>query len=329
MFKKLMLVLGLGSCVGTDSVQARNNDDTAVVAIAVTVVAVGTGIYLFNRESNDVKIARVEALSRDRAKEIHALLSDIATLQDVQVFMLRVPEFEREINRFDNRVQSSYLEISARYDSYVTPWNNTVSMQRAYQTICDLRQQWATDVRLVHNKMHDMAQRMTALQIIAYFTPIMASWNFSTEEKDITKLARKICQGNSLYPMHDSIQKLQNALTIIYKTRQQVPCDPMLIDKMEQFSAELLSSAAYIDETRVRKEEKRAQEELEVKQRLALAEEKKACAQEQAARAATQQAKSQKSQNRIARERNRIERKRTGQESFWYDLCDCIDDWNE
>ncbi|MFA5998582.1 MAG: hypothetical protein WC747_01010 [Candidatus Babeliales bacterium] len=327
MFKKLMLILGL-AFVGTENVQAqnniqeRNNENTVIAAMAVTVVAVGTGVYWAKRESNDVKIARVEALSRDRAKEIHTLLSEIATLQDVQVFMLRVPEFEREVNRFDNRVQSSYLEIRNRYDSYVTPWNNTLSMQHAYQTICDLRSQWAADVRLVHDKMYDMAERMTALQVIAYFTPVMASWNFSTEEKDITKLARKICQGNSLYPMHDSIQKLQNALTVLYKTRQHVSCDPMLIDKMEQLSVELLSSVAYIDETRIRKEEKRAQEELEVKQRLALAEEKKAYAEEQ-------QARSQKGRNRIARERNRIERKKNGQESFWSDLCDAIDGWNE
>ena len=323
-----MLVLCLSSLVGADTVQARNNDNTAIVAIAATAVAVGTGLYWSMRESNDVKIARVDELNMSYAREMRARLSEIATLQDVQVFTLRVPEFEREVHRFDSRVQSSYAEISNRYHAWLTPWNNTDSMQRAYQTICDLRQQWSIDLRLVHDKIHDMSERMTALHIITYFTPVMASWNYSTEEKDAVKMARKICQGNSLYPMHDSIQKLHNALAVLYKTRQYVPCDPILIDKMEQLNVELLSSAAYIDETRVRKEEQRAQEELEVKQRLALAEEKKARAQQESAHAATQQAHNQKNKNKIARETNRIERNRTGQHSGWLDFLDAIDDWN-
>ncbi|HSW75583.1 MAG TPA: hypothetical protein VLG50_00920 [Candidatus Saccharimonadales bacterium] len=329
MFKKIMLILGCSSLIGTNSVQARHNDTTIVGAVAVTAVAIGTGLYWAMREGNDIKIARVEELSRAYARDIRPKVSEIAALQDVQVFMMRAPEYEREINFFDDRVQKSYAEISNRFHGWFTPWNNTVSMHHAYQTISDLAQRWEIDLHIVRDKMSDMSQRMTALQAIAYFKPIMNSWNLSTEEKDILKIARKICQGNSLYPIHDSLQKIQNAIAAIHKNRQHVPCDYALIDKMEQLESELLSTAAYVEETRIRKEEQRAQEELELKKRLALAEERKAQAEEQKARAVTQQAKSQVNQNRIARESNRIERNRTGQGSWWLDFCDALDNLSE
>ncbi|MFA5998959.1 MAG: hypothetical protein WC747_03015 [Candidatus Babeliales bacterium] len=125
-----------------------------------------------------------------------------------------------------------------------------------------------------------------ANRLIAYYTPIMASWNFSTNEQDLTKLAIKVCEYNSLYPVSDAIQQLSSA-SYFLRHQYVVPCDPILIDKMVQLHNELFNSVAYLQEKRIR-------QEIELQKRLVWAAENAARAARDQADTAKQQAKGQK-----------------------------------
>lgn len=317
MIKKIMFMIGLGFCISTytfdDNYTMSSHGNNVVVAAAAAVVA-GTGLYWMYREPNASKIERANAVCSDYGAKMRALLVEIETIQDLYIFNQQALEFTVKINQFDERVSHSYQEISKRYNSWVTPWNHTLTMQKAYNAISDIHQQWMIDVQVARAKikyMSDMLKAvMESLQAVAYFAPLMAAWHSFADEVDMAKFARKLCQGASVYPISTSIIMLQNALHVLHKTRAYVACDQSMLDKMEQMRIEMLSSVMYLDEKRAAQAAERAEQEIALQRRLVQAEEEKARAEKQQAYAQQQQARAQEEQAAAQREHNRIEREK-------------------
>jgi hypothetical protein len=315
MLKKITLLSWLTLFLFTSKVQPI--DGKTVATVAGVGAAVGTCFYWMQRESNSVKINRVNVLSTRYKTEIVAVLGEINALQDIMFFHQRSLEFLAIINKFDQQINDSYQEISKRYDSWCAPWNYTASMQRAYQTICDLHEQWICDSNLARIKITHMRNCFQTVAMIQALRPIMLGFTGFENEADIAKFARKLCCGSSVYPVKTSIEILQTFLNLYYKTCRYVICEQFILDRSELICAEMLSSQVYLEELKLIKEAERAAQELALQQRLVCAEEKKAqaekekaWAQQQQAYAQANQARAQEKQAEAERERNRIEREK-------------------
>ena len=275
MFKKLMLstVLVLSSFV-----QAENDTNHTLAIVAATTVCVGTGAYLAMRESNAVKIARAEKWLKYYSGNLHYDLAEIATLQDMQNFVNKSTKFKKEMLVFADAVEFSYAEMHARYASWIKPWN------------------WNEQMKVTYARIQELRNIMRMIKMMFKYQPLMKEWNYELDEATIIKSVQTICQGCSSYPLCFCADMMQHDLYFLHKTHFKVACDVALIDMLEKLLEFVLGSAAYV-------EEKRIQEEMELKQRQAQAQQMQAMAQ-------FAQADAQNEQARAQRERNEIEKKK-------------------
>lgn len=305
--------MGLSICIDTGA--APSNNQKIIMAAAATAVAVGTGLYWKHRESNAVKIQRVDSLCAQYHDQMQVLLQQIQTMQDVYDFNAQALGFTLKLNSFDQQVHAAYQDINERYNFWLTPWNYTQDMKQAYEKMSALREQWRIDLKVAHSKIDHMSLLKQAMENIAYFSSCLGTWHGFADEADLLKFARKICLGSSTYPVHATVMTLRQALNLLKCARAYVACDQALIDKMEQICTEMLISQSYLDEAKEKQEEERAQQAIALQERLARAEEEKARAEKNKAWAAQQQAWAQQAQARAQeeqaaaqRERNRIEK---------------------
>lgn len=266
MFKKLILMIG---CVFTLLIQA-DSDHTFSIVAATTVIA-GTGVYLAMRESNIMKIERAENWLKYYAGGLHYDLAQIVTLKDMQKFVQKPTRFKKEIQVFCDEVARSYVEINARYGSWIKPWNWNAVMKHTYVRIKELY------------------QTTKLINMMFKYQPMIISWSDDLDELVIVKSAQMICQGESSYPLIYCAQMMKEDLKFLHKTQFKISCDIALIDMLETLKEFIVSTQTYV-------EEKRIQEQVKLQERQAYAQEVQAAAQ-------LAQAQAQKERNQIEKEK--------------------------
>lgn len=263
----------------------QSNAGGWVATAAVASVAIGTGVYWSVREPNDVKMARVDELLKYYSSNLHYALINIKTLDDMRNFVGQSNRFKKETEVFIEMVNRSYAEMSARYNSWVKPWNWNVKMKAAFEKIQDLRK----------------TMRMVEMMITYY--PFMVMYSYPFDEKILVQRVQMICLGKSAYPMCSCATSIQQDLLFLKTHHFKVWSEVVLIDMLEQLLSLILSSSTYI-------EEKRIQEEMAIKARQAEALERQSRAAEHQVGAQYAQAQAQREQAKAQEERNRIEREK-------------------
>jgi len=342
MFKRIMIMAGLFSIAQVQSIRPKRDSGIVVAAMAAG-VGVGTGLYVSSRESNTAKMQRVASLHEEYYQLVKPLLEHIKSYDDVYGFIAKENVFKRDLDCFAYRLRSSCDEMSARYDSYVKPWNWTIAMKIAYEKIYELHRRFVTDCRLVEEKICDIHKRKKILDasahsvnLINYYTHLMGAWDERADEKSLVRFVRSICKGSSAYPMCACASKLQEHLSDLDATHDMVPCDYGLIEKMERLLDMIFVSQVYVEERRMKEEQEQreriaqeakelqeriAREEKALQERIARAEEAKASAQKSQAWTQQQQVWVQEEQVRVQKEQtramadaNRIEREKLDRE---------------
>lgn len=274
-----MLMLGLCFPLllqAQDTDQANFNYWIGVTAISGTVL--GTTAYWAFRESNEAKIQRVHRLYYFYTGNLHEQLASITTLQDMIYFLSHSIKFKKEVLVFSDFVHQLYREMSARYTSWLKPWNWSQEMKREYERIKEL---------------HNVLQ---LIDIMICYQPFILDWRNSFDEAAVIKQAQILCRGTTVYPLCTCVDMIKKDLAFLKATNFKISCDVVLIEMLEHVLNFMVCTQAYVAEQQMR-------HEFNLLERQTYAAELQALAQQSQAQAQHKQAEAQKDRNKIEQEK--------------------------
>ncbi|MBI2353331.1 hypothetical protein HYV11_03780 [Candidatus Dependentiae bacterium] len=133
-----MLIIGLGTQQLASSQNIPSGSRPIIIGAVLTAEAliVGTGVYLYNRESNNHLIEKVEALWKATKQNVTInphLVTSIPALKEI--YGTIVPQLKQDVHN--------------RYTSWITPWNwdNTMSLAYKKITIIDFMFKYSDIIR--------------------------------------------------------------------------------------------------------------------------------------------------------------------------------------
>lgn len=187
----------------------------SVAAVALTYTAYKTGSYLYNRESNGIKVSRLNKLWNSLTYDMH-----FSNLQDVQKFLRQTAPFVRP-------VLDSYAEMEARYNSWAKPWNWTSEMRVAYQ-------------------------KAKLLSVLFRYYDIIADWSqLSSSEQALVKCMKKRNKGSSRFPLLDTVAQLRFDLETLESSLYKCGFESILSAVLDTCLDFVLSCDEYTEELRL------------------------------------------------------------------------------
>lgn len=221
---------------------------SVVASMAAAAVGVGTATYLYNRESNQSKIDKAHKAIELYEKSSCPQLLACKTLTDMQQFLQKYPNFKQKATAVINAVELAFKDMTARYGSYVKPWNWTEPMKKAYHDVRSI------PFNLVREFKHYSA-------VIAYGKKPM-------NDATLLKLIVSMGLSSSAYLMMMGFKEIQSSIKVLrlYINDQGLYFDSALVlaELLEYMAQEIIVSDRYMKES-IAYEEKQLQE-----QRLAL-----------------------------------------------------------
>lgn len=278
MLKKVCLIL-----IGLFSTSVYAKD--ALVTGALCLIPTATAAYWIIREPNSEKIKDVNNIAQIYFQAPCRQLLSLTTLEDLQLYLEIHPSFRQDVTSLINYEQKPYNAITARYDSWLKPWN------------------WSQEMKAARDNMVEIHKQIQLLSIFVRYTAIIKHGQQPITDSMLLRLINGLNQATSTYPMVDGLCEIQTTIKKL-STYVSYHCAWTLVELLETLVQEIMCSARYI-------EERRLMEEYKLKQKLANIEQQKADAQNAQATAQYHQAMALDRQARAQEERNRIQQDQT------------------
>ncbi|HSW75561.1 MAG TPA: hypothetical protein VLG50_00805 [Candidatus Saccharimonadales bacterium] len=268
MLKKLTLILGL---LITNTYIIQPIDPLTAVGMT-TLAATGIGLHLITRVPNQDLVKSAQDIGQ-KIKSIQEEITNSLQTNDPKRFISEHVELKRKANTLAVQAQELHQTIESRS---IWPCN--------YKFIPQL-QASSKSIAHVRELVYSEVEKLEAKSTLDFFMPLykeFSSQPFSNNHLDnnsIEKIARKIAEGNSCYPVRDCLEKVKYAITLLEKNQKDVPYDQEFINWMHTWHDSLQMSQALVQDNITHQSMMLLQSKVDAEKRQAEAAEKQAKAQ--------------------------------------------------
>lgn len=206
-FKKIIFNVVLIAGFAGNLMASRDCKELAAAGLAGGVVSVGA-MYLYARESNAVKVEKVERIWRH-------VVDNVARARP-EDFSRIIPAFKK----FDIFVYELESSLQARYCSSLKPWN------------------WLSSTKLAYKKA-------ALLQTLFKYLDVLHYWHVAISDDSIERLGKVVCGKN--YSAIFFVQDLTRDMDKVSKIMKEVYCPfgDILHEHLRAVRDILLESNAY------------------------------------------------------------------------------------
>lgn len=190
----------------------------SAAAVALVAALYKTGSYWMSRESNTVKIEKVNCL----LNQVHPYFK-FHTLQDVQEFLIQFKELTQP-------VACSNKEISNRYNTWLKPWN------------------WSKDMKQAHGHIQ-------ILGILFGYQDIICACDELVDENVVVKHIKKRSKGAERFPLCSFVSQVKADLQVLYSSAdscQACGFELLITPVLENILDTVLESDEYVGELRLK-----------------------------------------------------------------------------